>query len=113
MSKLLDGKNAVVYGAGGGIGAAVARTFAREGANVFLVGRTASSLDAAADAIAADGGSAHTAPVDALDEKAVDALSPTSSRAPRSRPSCAISPQGSGRKASASAASGRPVSRKP
>jgi NAD(P)-dependent dehydrogenase (short-subunit alcohol dehydrogenase family) len=73
MSNLLDGKNAIVYGAGGGIGAAVARTFAREGANVFLVGRTAASLEAAADAISADGGTADTATLDALDQQAVDA----------------------------------------
>jgi NAD(P)-dependent dehydrogenase (short-subunit alcohol dehydrogenase family) len=36
---LLENKNAVVYGAGGKIGAAVARAFAREGASVFLAGR--------------------------------------------------------------------------
>ena len=35
---LLEGKNAVVYGAGGSVGGAVARTFAREGARVFLTG---------------------------------------------------------------------------
>ena len=38
---LLTGKNAVVYGGGGSIGGAVARAFAREGAEVFLAGRTA------------------------------------------------------------------------
>ena len=38
---LLTGKNAVVYGGAGSIGGAVARAFAREGANVFLAGRTA------------------------------------------------------------------------
>lgn len=37
---LLDGKRAVIYGGGGAIGGAVARTFAREGAHVFLAGRT-------------------------------------------------------------------------
>jgi 3-oxoacyl-[acyl-carrier protein] reductase len=37
---LLENKNAIIYGAGGGIGGAVARTFAREGASVFLAGRT-------------------------------------------------------------------------
>ena len=37
---LLEGKNAVIYGGGGSIGGAVARTFAREGVNVFLAGRT-------------------------------------------------------------------------
>jgi 3-oxoacyl-[acyl-carrier protein] reductase len=33
---LLENKNAVIYGAGGAIGGAVARAFAREGAKVFL-----------------------------------------------------------------------------
>ena len=47
---LLKGKNAVIYGAGGAIGGAVARTFAGEGARVFLAGRTRASLDAVADA---------------------------------------------------------------
>jgi NAD(P)-dependent dehydrogenase (short-subunit alcohol dehydrogenase family) len=37
---LLENKNAIIYGGGGGIGGGVARTFAREGANVFLAGRT-------------------------------------------------------------------------
>ena len=37
---LLEGKVAVIYGAGGSIGGAVARAFAREGARVFLAGRT-------------------------------------------------------------------------
>jgi 3-oxoacyl-[acyl-carrier protein] reductase len=37
---LLEDKNAVVYGAGGAIGGAVAQAFAREGAKVFLTGRT-------------------------------------------------------------------------
>src|SRR5215216_628694 len=42
---LLEGKNAVIYGGGGAIGGAVARAFAREGARVFLAGRTLASLD--------------------------------------------------------------------
>jgi 3-oxoacyl-[acyl-carrier protein] reductase len=56
---LLENKVAVIYGAGGSIGGAVARTFAREGAMVFLAGRTQAKLDKAAV-------------VDALDEQAVD-----------------------------------------
>ena len=70
---LLEGKNAVIYGAGGSLGAAVARTFAGEGARVFLTGRTASKLDAVAERIRSEGGSAETAVLDALDEHAVDA----------------------------------------
>jgi NAD(P)-dependent dehydrogenase (short-subunit alcohol dehydrogenase family) len=42
---LLEGKNAVVYGGGGGIGGAVARAFAREGARVYLAGRTRERLE--------------------------------------------------------------------
>ena len=69
---LLQGKNAVIYGGGGAIGGGVARTFGREGARVFLAGRTLSKLEAVADDIRSAGGQADTAEVDALDEKAVD-----------------------------------------
>jgi 3-oxoacyl-[acyl-carrier protein] reductase len=69
---LLEGKNAVIYGAGGSIGGAMAGAFAREGARVHLVGRTLASLQAVADRIRASGGSAQPARLDALDEKAVD-----------------------------------------
>ena len=69
---LLEGKNAVIYGGGGSIGGAVARAFAREGAKVFLAGRTLATLDESAGEIRATGGVAETAQVDALDEKAVD-----------------------------------------
>ena len=69
---LLENKNAVIYGAGGSIGGAVARAFAREGARVFLAGRTRATLEAVADEIRAAGGAAATAEVDALDENAVD-----------------------------------------
>ena len=70
---LLEGKNAVIYGGGGQIGGAVARAFAREGARVFLAGRTAARLEAVAEEIRAAGGAVETAQVDALDEAAVDA----------------------------------------
>jgi NAD(P)-dependent dehydrogenase (short-subunit alcohol dehydrogenase family) len=70
---LLDGKSAVIYGGGGAIGGAVARVFAREGARVFLAGRTQAGLDAVAGDIAAAGGKAETALVDVFDQKAVDA----------------------------------------
>jgi S-adenosylhomocysteine hydrolase len=53
---LLKKKNAVIYGAGGAVGGAVARTFAREGANVFLAGRMLEPIDTVAKEIAADGG---------------------------------------------------------
>ena len=69
---LLEGKNAVIYGGGGSIGGAVARAFAREGARVFLTGRTAAKLDEVAEQIRSAGGAAETAQVDAFDEQAVD-----------------------------------------
>jgi 3-oxoacyl-[acyl-carrier protein] reductase len=69
---LLENKNAVVYGAGGSVGGAVARGFAREGARVFLAGRTTGVLEAVAEEITAAGGSAEIASVDALDERSVD-----------------------------------------
>jgi NAD(P)-dependent dehydrogenase (short-subunit alcohol dehydrogenase family) len=69
---LLENKNAVIYGAGGSIGGAVAREFSREGARVFLAGRTREKLEAVAREISAAGGLAEIAVVDALDERAVD-----------------------------------------
>lgn len=71
MTKLLEGKNAVVYGAGGAIGGAVASAFAREGARVQLAGRTRAALDRVAAGIRAEGGQADVAEVDVLDERAV------------------------------------------
>jgi 3-oxoacyl-[acyl-carrier protein] reductase len=68
---LLKNKNAVVYGAGG-VGSAVARAFAREGAKVFLAGRTLAKVEAVVKEIAATGGVAEAAQVDALDEQAIE-----------------------------------------
>lgn len=68
---LLKGRNAVIYGGSGAIGGAAARVFAREGAKVFLVGRTQARLDKVARDIAAAGGEAETAQLDVLDEAAV------------------------------------------
>jgi len=69
---LLEGKNAVIYGGGGTIGGAVARAFAREGAAVFLAGRTQEKLEAVAADIRGGGGAAEVDVVDALDERSVD-----------------------------------------
>jgi 3-oxoacyl-[acyl-carrier protein] reductase len=69
----LHGKNAVVYGAAGHMGGAVARAFASAGARVFLAGRTESTLDALAEEIRAAGGLAETGTVDARDRESVDA----------------------------------------
>lgn len=68
---LLENKVAVIYGAGGPIGGAMARAFAREGAQVWLSGRTKPKLDRLAHEIRAAGGIAETARVDALDARAV------------------------------------------
>ena len=70
---LLQNKIAVVYGGGGAVGSAVARAFAREGARVFLAGRTLATLEAVATTIRAAGGTAETGIVDALDKGSVDA----------------------------------------
>src|SRR6266511_1940454 len=72
LQMLLENKNAVIYGGGGSVGGAVARAFAREGAKVFLAGRTPATLERVAEEIHAAGGVAETAKVDALDEQAVD-----------------------------------------
>src|SRR5215217_7216884 len=74
VEMLLEDKNAVIYGGGGSIGGAVARAFAREGAHVFLAGRTQSSLDRVAQDIRSSGGTADTSALDALDENAVNAF---------------------------------------
>ena len=69
---LLEDSNAVIYGGGGSIGGAVARAFAREGARVFLAGRTREKLEEVAEQIRSAGGVAKTAEVDALDEQVVE-----------------------------------------
>jgi NAD(P)-dependent dehydrogenase (short-subunit alcohol dehydrogenase family) len=69
---MLKDKVAVIYGAGGGIGGAVARAFASEGARVFLTGHSLAPVELAAKDVVAQGGSAKATEVDALDEQAVD-----------------------------------------
>ena len=69
---LLQDKVTVVYGAGGAIGGAVARAFGAEGARVFVSGRSLGPVQTVAKEIAAAGGAAEAAQVDALDEAAVD-----------------------------------------
>jgi len=70
-TQALQGKIAVVFGAGGSIGAAVAKEFAAEGAEVFLAGRNLASVDSAARQITLSGGKAHAATVDTLDDASV------------------------------------------
>src|SRR5258708_34498514 len=69
---MLKNKVAVIYGAGGSIGGAVARAFANEGAKLFLTGRHRALVETVAKEIVSAGGSAEAAEVDALNEQAVD-----------------------------------------
>ena len=69
---MLKDKVAVIYGAGGAIGSAVARAFAAEGGKLFLTGRFLAPVEVVAKEVASAGGSADAAEVDALDEQAVD-----------------------------------------
>jgi NAD(P)-dependent dehydrogenase (short-subunit alcohol dehydrogenase family) len=71
-ASILKGKHAAVFGAAGSVGSAVAREFAAQGAEVFLSGRTKSSVEELARQIRVDGGNAHAAVIDALDYRAVD-----------------------------------------
>src|SRR5258708_22089128 len=70
---LLKNKRAVIFGAGGAVGTAVAREFAAQGATVFLSGRRLAAVEQVAADIHQDGGVAYAAQGDALDEQAVQA----------------------------------------
>ena len=65
---MLKNNVAVIYGPGGAVG----RTFAREGAKLFLAGRHRARVEIVAKGVVAAGGAAEVAEVDALDEQAVD-----------------------------------------
>ncbi|MFE6964165.1 SDR family NAD(P)-dependent oxidoreductase [Agromyces sp. NPDC057679] len=69
---LLEHKVAVIHGGGGSIGGAAARVFAREGARLYLAGRSLPRLEAAATAVRAEGADVAIAVVDAMDQAAVD-----------------------------------------
>ena len=69
---ILQNKIAVIYGAGGSLGGAVAKALAAAGAMIFLTGRNISSVDEVADEIRSAGGKAETDQVDALDEKTIN-----------------------------------------
>ena len=69
---LLDKKTAIVYGAAGAIGSAVARAYAREGADLHLAGRTEATLNKVAQGIHQDGGAVKVATLDVLDRAAVE-----------------------------------------
>jgi 3-oxoacyl-[acyl-carrier protein] reductase len=69
---LLQDKTAVLYGAAGAVGGAVAKGFAQQGARLFVTGRTLEPLERLAADIAAKGGRATAAEVEALDRQAVE-----------------------------------------
>ena len=71
----LDGRRAIVTGAGRGIGRAAAAALAEAGAHVVLVARSADELEFCKGEIEAAGGSAETCPLDMADiEKVADAF---------------------------------------
>ena len=70
---LLQDKTAIIYGAAGAVGSAVAHAFAREGARLFLTGHHLAAVQDLADRIpAATSAAIHPAEIDALDPVAVD-----------------------------------------
>ena len=69
----LDGKVALVTGAGRGLGRGIALALAAAGADVILNSRTPVELDAVAAEIAASGGTAHPLPFDVTDQPAASA----------------------------------------
>lgn len=71
-TSILKGKYAVIFGAGGSIGAAVAKEFAAEGAEVFISGRTKATVEAVAHEITANSGKVHATVVDTLSDDVVN-----------------------------------------
>ena len=75
----LDGRVALVTGAGKGLGASISMAYAKAGASVVLLGRTESYLQETADSIRQDGGEASVIVCDVTDDQklrnAIDGLS--------------------------------------
>jgi NAD(P)-dependent dehydrogenase (short-subunit alcohol dehydrogenase family) len=74
MGEQLKGRGAVVTGGGRGIGAAVARALALEGAGVVVAARTRAEIEAVAASIRDAGGVAHAVVCDVTEEATVEAL---------------------------------------
>ncbi|MGH2616066.1 MAG: SDR family NAD(P)-dependent oxidoreductase [Thermomicrobiales bacterium] len=87
---LLDGKTAIIFGAGGAIGGAVAKAFAHEGARVFLSGRHGAPVEAVANDSGVLGLAASL--IDHIGSTAAPALAARPIIAPRSDFARALSP---------------------
>lgn len=74
MTKLFEGKVALVTGASRGIGAATAKALAAQGAHVIITARTAKDLEAVEDAVFDAGGNATIAPLDLTDGDSIARL---------------------------------------
>lgn len=70
----LEGRTALVTGAGRGIGSSCAMTLARAGAEIWLVARSPAEIEDVAARIRAEGGRAHAAPCDVTDSAAMRAV---------------------------------------
>ncbi len=69
---LLENRNAVIYGAGGSLGGAIAKAMAASDAKVFLTGRNLSSVQEVTDEILKSGGKIEVDKGDAMDEKEIN-----------------------------------------
>lgn len=69
---ILEGKSAIIYGASGSMGSAVAKGFAKAGAALFLTGRNQQSLRTLADEILSKGGTVEVDVVDAFNQRAIE-----------------------------------------
>jgi NAD(P)-dependent dehydrogenase (short-subunit alcohol dehydrogenase family) len=74
VSQRLEGRIALITGASRGIGAAVARRFAAEGAHVVLVARTVGGLEETDDEIRRAGGAATLVPLDLAEFEKIDQM---------------------------------------
>jgi NADP-dependent 3-hydroxy acid dehydrogenase YdfG len=74
MGKALAGKTAIVTGASSGIGGAIARALAGEGAEVYAAGRTEASLKSLIEEITKTGGKAHAAVIDVREPVSINGL---------------------------------------
>jgi len=71
---LLEGKLAVVTGAGRGLGKSIAKTLAKEGTGLFLIGRSKESLNDVKAQIESDGGCVDIYAADISDERQVEEI---------------------------------------